>query len=271
MITKTSATFALPGGNFYFGKGIKANFSRVILTKTATINANLDTITLNDGTSTTIAVQPCMMPQGCSDDVCIQGGGVCMATKQYCTTCDPNGCTACDTDSARKSSTWCQDCKDSTVELQNFHCCAVDHHCAGCSKKSTQCDVCATGYFLYDESGTSTTCLSCADSCVSCKPGPTCYACAETITQTGSTCRVDSIGFEISANLPNIVIDFAHPLSTGLAKSSFTATSASTQSITTTGWTFTGCVAGNVQCNIVTNNVHQSDLPLTLDIEFTQA
>eukprot|EP00358_Blepharisma_japonicum_P002740 CAMPEP_0202954160 /NCGR_PEP_ID=MMETSP1395-20130829/50598_1 /ASSEMBLY_ACC=CAM_ASM_000871 /TAXON_ID=5961 /ORGANISM="Blepharisma japonicum, Strain Stock R1072" /LENGTH=495 /DNA_ID=CAMNT_0049669535 /DNA_START=539 /DNA_END=2026 /DNA_ORIENTATION=- len=270
MITKSSADFALPGGKFYFGISIKAKFKEVILTKTAIIDGSYDTITLDDGSAQNPVTAPCDNPGACSDDVC-NSPYACNTLYDYCTACDSsNGCTSCDSNSSRGGS-WCTSCLDSTFEVKNYHCCAIDHHCDECSTKSTQCDVCAAEHYLYQESPTSTTCLSCANSCTQCSPGPTCYNCAETITQTGGTCRVDSVGFQISADLPNIVLDFAYPLSTGLTKSSFTATSNSNAPIPTVGWTITGCTVGLKQCSITTDNLHESDLPISLDFQFTQA
>ncbi|CAG9336314.1 unnamed protein product [Blepharisma stoltei] len=282
LISKTSGSsavaFALPGGLFYFGMSIKGKFHKVVLTKSATINASFDTITLNDGSSTEAIAAPCTPAADCIDSVCSQSfssltGSICLSSLQYCTTCTASGCITCDPDSARDEAQYCRACKDdgTTNELKNYHCCAKANHCAACSTKSTQCDLCPAGYFLNDDSVTSSTsCISCTDSCTNCQPGPDCYTCATTITQTGTTCREDSVGFQVSVNLPNIVIDFAHPLSTGLSKSSFTATSNSGTNIATSTWTFAGCTAGLMQCSIGAPNLQESDLPVTLDFEFTQ-
>ncbi|CAG9336353.1 unnamed protein product [Blepharisma stoltei] len=275
LISKTSTDFIMPNGKFNFGYKIKGKFHRVILTKSATINASFDTITLDDGSNQDVIAAPCT-PGTCIDSICPQSfgsltGNICLSSLQYCTTCDANGCTTCDPDSARDEGTYCQNCKDNgtTNELKNYHCCAKASHCVECSVKSTQCDLCVIGYFLYD-SPTSKSCLSCADSCTNCQPGPECYTCAETVTQTGTTCRVDSVGLRVSVDIPNIVFDFAYPLSTGLSKSSFKATSNSGSDIPTSGWTFSGCTTGLKQCKILAPNIQESDLPIALDFDFTQ-
>ncbi|CAG9336324.1 unnamed protein product [Blepharisma stoltei] len=277
-ISKTSVSafvaFTMPGGQFYFGMSVKGKFYRVVLTKTAIINASYDTVTLEDYSSNQeVQATPCTAGT-CIDDICLQGmGKICLSSMQYCTACDGSGCTTCDPDSARDKGAYCQNCIDdgTTNELKNYHCCAIANKCVECSKKSTQCDICAAGYFLNDDSATSTSCLSCDSSCTTCLPGPNCYTCATTITQTGTNCRVDSFGFEVSVDLPNIVLDFAHPLKTGLSISSFTAASASGSNIPTATWTLVGCTAGLKQCKVGAPNVLESDLPITLNLEFTQA
>ncbi|CAG9336350.1 unnamed protein product [Blepharisma stoltei] len=278
-ISKTSAAFIMPGGRFYFGKSIKGKFHRVVLAKSADISgAPYDTITLNDGTDPSIIAAPCSPAGTCIDSICPQNfksltGSMCLSSLQYCTSCSQYACLTCDPDSAREKLYYCQACKDDGTinELKNYHCCAKANHCAECSVKNTQCDVCETGYFLNDDSVASTTsCLSCADSCTTCEPGPECYTCAQAITQTGTTCRVDSVGFEVSFDGQNIVLDFAHPLKTGLSKSSFTATSNSGADIPTGTWTITGCAAGSKQCKVNAPSVQETDLPITLDSDFAQ-
>ncbi|CAG9336347.1 unnamed protein product [Blepharisma stoltei] len=267
----------MPGGVFYFGKSVKGKFVSILLAKSATIDDTFNTITLDDGSNPYDIAVPCTSDVTCIDSVCLNMGSenVCLSSMQYCAVCTATECTTCEPDSARDEDTFCTTCK-TTNEIKNGHCnfyigCAIANNCAECSAKSTQCDVCEAEYFLYDDSATSTSCLSCTDSCTSCEPGPDCYTCATTITQTGTTCRVDSIGYQVSADLPNIVFDFAHPLSTGLSKSSFKATSNSGADIPTTGWTITGCTASLKQCKVNAPNVQESDFPITLDVEFIQA
>ncbi|CAG9336310.1 unnamed protein product [Blepharisma stoltei] len=268
--------FDMPNGEFFFGSSIKGKFHRVILTISASINSSFDNIGLFDGSSYISIAVPCNRGT-CIDSVCAQSfgsltGKICLSSLQYCTACDTNGCTTCDPDSAREEAQYCLDCKDSGDGnvLRNYHCCALDNNCAECSKISTQCDACEAGYFLNDDSPTSTSCIYCTDSCTYCEPGPECYTCATAITQTGTTCREDSVGFQVSLDVPNIVLDFAHQLSTGLSKSSFKATLNSGADISTSGWTFTGCVAGVKQCKIEAPNIQESDLPIAIDFEFAE-
>ncbi|CAG9329821.1 unnamed protein product [Blepharisma stoltei] len=135
-------------------------------------------------------------------------------------------------------------------------------NCSDCSSKNI-CTVCNSGYFLYDSNG-KTTCISCADSCTDCEPNPNCFMCADLVVQDGDTCRVDSVGYEISFSDRFIIIDFAHSSSKILTLASIEAFTIDGQNIATTNWLISS--RSDTQLQIQTDNVREADLPINIDL-----
>ncbi|CAG9329813.1 unnamed protein product [Blepharisma stoltei] len=176
--------------------------------------------------------------------------------------CTNGGTSLPNCDMSSSDSSVCVKCKP-FYESQGGTCVKIcPQNCSDCSSKNI-CTICDSGYFLYDSNG-KTTCISCVDSCTDCEPNPNCFICASLVVQDGSTCRVDSVGYEISFSDPFIIIDFAHSSSKILTLASLEAFTISNQNIATTNWFISS--RSDSQLQIQTDNVRESDLPINLKI-----
>ncbi|CAG9336157.1 unnamed protein product [Blepharisma stoltei] len=192
-----------------------------------------------------------------------------------CTTCSSGaavGCGSCypinsvpDCACASQGGSVCKKCNDG-YKLNADSCSPVcSSNCVTCSSKDV-CTQCNSGYFLYDESVTKTSCVSCADSCNSCTTSPICFECADLIVQDGTSCRVDKVGYQLSFDSPDAVIDFAHPLSKTVAFNSFTATKG--QAVIPTGsWSVKSSTVSQIK---IQTDLDVSQLPIDVVFSFTQ-
>ncbi|CAG9324115.1 unnamed protein product [Blepharisma stoltei] len=147
---------------------------------------------------------------------------------------------------------------------------ACSSNCADCSSIDI-CTQCNSGYFLYDESATKTSCvckiyLACADSCNLCTNSPVCFECADLVVQDGSSCRVDKVGYQLSFDSPDAVIDFAHPLSKTVGFNSFTA-SKGQASVPTGGWSIKSSTVSQIK---VQTDLDETKLPIDITFSFKQ-
>jgi len=269
-IAGSTSPFQIPYGYMLFGKSVYAEFHSVYISKSIFYkNAELRELysTGPDNISNKLTR---VCDYDCYDDVCTESNN-CVSSLILCL-CPSTDCDSC-TQIGRDGSMQCTACK-SGFSFKNHHCCSNTlTNSLDCEPLSgTSSILCAEGYFLYDNGSGTTSCISCSDSCTSCNPNPQCFNCAKVITQDGSTCRVDSVGFQISFSSPNIIeLDFASALKTGLTINSISAKtdSSSSTTIPTTGWTLNTCLAGAKQCTIKTD-LTANKFPIVVDMAFNQ-
>ncbi|CAG9336173.1 unnamed protein product [Blepharisma stoltei] len=143
-------------------------------------------------------------------------------------------------------------------------------NCEDCTSKDV-CTQCKSGYFLYYESASKTSCvckiyLACADSCNLCTTRPICFDCAGLIVQDGSSCREDKVGYQLSFDSPYIVVDFAHPLSKAVAFDSFTAKKGEVV-VPTGGWSVKSSTVSQIK---VQTDLDVSQLPIDVTFSFKE-
>ncbi|CAG9319120.1 unnamed protein product [Blepharisma stoltei] len=169
-----------------FGYGVRAYLYEISWFSRFTLSSNSNQITLFDSSGNLKYLDgTCTVT--CPDSWC-HPTQKCLGLATSCSSCDSTGCKACWTN--KDPTTFC-----------NTDCPPI---CARCLS-STVCSRCNSGYFLYDKSG-ATSCvgnfyLACIDSCDSCTTTPDCFYCANSIAQDGLTCRVDSIGYQLSFSI----------------------------------------------------------------------
>ncbi|CAG9336323.1 unnamed protein product [Blepharisma stoltei] len=268
----SSTPFQLPQGYMTFSSSVHGFLYSIFAIASAYFEGTEYREVILKDTNLNVGKQSKVCSQNCADDLCdAEGDCISSYSQCHCAT----GTTVCDSCSepARDFSNYCLRCKYGN-SFKNHHCCSNTlTNCLDCSPLSaTVCTLCSTGYFLYNNGAGTVSCISCTDSCTSCNPNPQCFECASSIVQDGSTCRVDSIGFQIGFSKPNFEINFASPLTYDLTISSIKAFSDASPStlLTTTGWTLNTCNSGASQCNIVTD-LTESQLPISLVLEFNQA
>ncbi|CAG9320629.1 unnamed protein product [Blepharisma stoltei] len=257
-----------PGNTIIIGWNIDADYYEIQVFKKATINSSIVTLydisdaTYDATTSTCPAscASYCQPEMGCLSSTTCPCPALCTCSTNdgVCSSCnDPNG------DLANK----CQ-CKTNyaleglTCVLSNFY---ADSplNCALWTAEKV-CTQCNPNFFLYN-SGSSTSCLAC-DSCTSCNASPTCFKCADVISQSGNSCRVYSVGYKFSFVSPNIIVDFAYPLAKTLKISNLKATTDS-QDIATTTWQIHSQTASQLQ---IRTDLVLSQLPIKLKFSFEQ-
>ncbi|CAG9324113.1 unnamed protein product [Blepharisma stoltei] len=221
----------------------------------------------------------------CSTGYISDGAGGCIQSQlQYCDVASDAGtCTTCSSGAAfscascnaintisncacaSQGGSVCAICNDGLSLIAGICSLACSSNCATCSSKDV-CTQCNSGYFLYDESATKTSCVSCADSCNLCTNSPNCYKCADLVVQDGSSCRVDKVGYQLSFDSPDVVIDLAHPLSKTVGFDSFTASKGQV-SVPTGGWSIKSSTVSQIK---VQTDLDETKLPIDITFSFKQ-
>ncbi|CAG9336175.1 unnamed protein product [Blepharisma stoltei] len=221
----------------------------------------------------------------CSTGYTSNGAGGCRwSPLKYCNAVsDAYTCTACSSGAANscgscnainlfpncacasQEGSFCVKCNDGYIVKAGS--CSKDcsSNCEDCTSKDV-CTQCKSGYFLYDESATKTSCVSCADSCNLCTNSPICFECADLIVQDGSSCRVDKVGYQLSFDSPDAVIDFAHALSKVVAFDSFTAKKGEVV-VPTGGWSVKSSTISQIK---VQTDLDVSQLPIDVTFSFKE-
>ncbi|CAG9320634.1 unnamed protein product [Blepharisma stoltei] len=253
-----------PGNIIIIGWNIDADYYEIQVFKKATINSSI--VTLYDISDATYDATTSTCPASCAS-YCHPEMGCLSSTACPC----PTICTCSANDGV------CSSCNDPNGDLANKCQCKTNYALEGliCVLKSPPncalwtaekvCTQCDPNFFLYN-SGSSTSCLAC-DSCTSCNASPTCFKCADVISQSGNSCRVYSVGYKFSFVSPNIIVDFAYPLAKTLKISNLKATTTDNQAISTTTWQIHSQTASQLQ---IRTDLILSQLPIKLKFSFEQ-
>ncbi|CAG9312534.1 unnamed protein product [Blepharisma stoltei] len=266
-VTYSNAKNTYPGNYFFLGFSYSIlYFYEVQYFIKATVNSFA--VTLYDSSDSTYIATTSACTNSCSNYCHPEKG--CLKITCEC----PTYCTCSANDDV------CTSCNDPNADIANNCQCKAGYHLQGSSCvfippancavwiSGTVCTQCNSDYFLYDN-GASTTCLACANSCSSCSATPSCFYCANSIVQDGNSCRVDSIGYQLSFSSPNIiVINFAHPLSETLAIDNLKVTTMTNQDISTATWKISNLSTPS-KYQIITD-LSVSKLPINLDFSFNQ-
>ncbi|CAG9315936.1 unnamed protein product [Blepharisma stoltei] len=226
----------------------------VIVCKSASFSGSVIpyAITLADDAGTNyIAISTTACSASCTSD-CHPKYGCLSSSDCQC----PVACSSC-------ASGVCQGCTE-TYRTQSTDCLCFEN-CPSCDS-NTVCNHCDAGYFLKTDSDSNLRCFSCASSCHDCIDGE-CYQCADFVVQDSGACRLDSVGFQISFSYPNIIIEFANPLKSALTKDNFSALDKNDNIIDITNWVIDSSSTLSITV-IKTENVKDSDLPITVDFSF---